>query len=311
MSQRVIRIPSIAKMSQKSPAPPAAQHSALILSEVEAMRATVLAERLSGRAIGVVPTMGAIHEGHLSLVDASVAENDVTVATVFLNPLQFGSAQDWDNYPRAIEDDVALLAERRCDFIFVPAVDEMYRPGFDTHVEVGTTAAPLEGAKRPGHFRGVATVVLKLLQIVPADRAYFGQKDYQQTLVVKQMVRDFNIPVAIRVCPTVREADGLAMSSRNRLLDDAHRQRALSLSHSLSLAQQLYAAGERSAATIRQQMEAVIHAAGDVRIEYISFLANDTVNEVDTLEGPAVIAIAAQVGNVRLIDNCLLGESRS
>ena len=296
-------------MSRRSSATlSSARHAAIVIREVDAMRAAVAEQRLAGRSVGVVPTMGAIHEGHLSLVDACVAENDVTVATVFLNPLQFGDAKDWDSYPRAIDADVSLLSARQCDFVFVPDVEEMYRPGHDTYVEVGAAAATLEGASRPGHFRGVATVVLKILQIVPAERAYFGQKDYQQTVVVKQMARDFDLPVAIRVCPTVREADGLALSSRNQRLSGAERSRARSLSQSLLLAEQLVAAGHRDVVPIRDQMEAMMRAEESVEVEYIAFVRDGTLEETPTIEGPTVIVLAARVGGVRLIDNRLVGE---
>jgi pantoate--beta-alanine ligase len=182
------------------------------------IRAAVWHAQQSGKTVGFVPTMGALHEGHLSLVDAARAECDVVAASIYVNPTQFGPSEDFEKYPRPVQRDLELLDGRGCNFAFVPKPSEMYPAGFDTWIDVGRVAAPLEGAARPGHFRGVATVVLKLFQLVPADFAYFGRKDYQQTLVVKRMVEDLNLPTAVRVCPTVRESDGLALSSRNAYL---------------------------------------------------------------------------------------------
>ena len=206
----------------------------------------------AGRKIGFVPTMGALHEGHLSLVRAAKAECDCTVVSIFVNPSQFGPNEDLAKYPRTLDADLALLAGCGADLVFAPSNDEVYRAGHATWVEVGSVAEPLEGAFRPGHFRGVATVVLKLLNMVQPDAAYFGQKDYQQALVIRRMAADLDVPVAIRVCPTVREPDGLAMSSRNRYLSPAARRRALVLWKSLQLAGKLVEEGQRDAARDRR-----------------------------------------------------------
>jgi pantoate--beta-alanine ligase len=271
------------------------------------IRAAVRAAQQAGQTVGFVPTMGALHEGHLSLVDAARNECDLVAASIFVNPTQFGAGEDFERYPRPLERDLDLLRRRRCDLAFVPDAAEMYPPGFDTWVEVGRVAEPWEGAARAGHFRGVATVVLKLLELVPADRAYFGRKDYQQTLVVRRMVEDLNVPVAIRACPTVREADGLALSSRNAYLSPQERQRAASLWQSLKLAEAAHAAGETDCAEIRRRMLAHIAEAGGVEVEYIAFLRDGTVEEQPAIAGPTVVALSARVGRTRLIDNHTIG----
>jgi pantoate--beta-alanine ligase len=267
------------------------------------MRAAVLAAQRAGECVGLVPTMGALHEGHLSLVDAAVAECGRVAASIFVNPSQFGPAEDFAKYPRDLDRDLALLKSRGCNLVFAPANEEMYPPGFDTFIDVGAVAQPLEGVARPGHFRGVATVVHKLFQLVPADRAYFGQKDYQQTLVIRRMAADLNVPMEVRICPTVRDADGLALSSRNAYLSPEERQRALALWQSLKLAEAICADGETSSAQIKAAMLASIHAVPGVEVEYIAIVRDGTVEEVATVDGPTVIALAARVGGTRLIDN--------
>jgi len=285
----------------------AAGASPRILTAGAALRAEVLAAREGGQTVGLVPTMGALHEGHLSLIEAARAECDVTVASIFVNPTQFGPGEDFHRYPRDLSRDVSLLGERGCELVFVPSEEEMYRPGHATFVEVGQLGQVLEGAYRPTHFRGVATVVLKLFHLAPADRAYFGRKDYQQTLVVRQMVSDLDVPIEIRVCPIVREADGLAMSSRNAYLSAEERQRATALYRSLQLAEKLAAEGQRDAATIRAAMENEIRRAGGIELQYIALVADGTVQPVDTIAGPTTVAIAARIGTTRLIDNTLIG----
>ncbi len=252
--------------------------------------------------------MGALHEGHLSLLDAARAECDVTVVTIFVNPTQFGAGEDFRRYPRDLNRDLALLGERGCDLVFAPPGDEMYRSDHATFVEVGPLGRVLEGEFRPTHFRGVATVVLKLFLLAPADRAYFGRKDYQQTLVVRQMVADLNVPIDVRACPIVREADGLAMSSRNAYLSEGERARALALPRSLRLAEELVASGERDVASIRRQMQHEIDRSGGVDVQYIAFVKDGTVTPVERIEGPTTIAIAAKVGETRLIDNTLVSR---
>jgi pantoate--beta-alanine ligase len=270
------------------------------------IQASVLAAKRAGDCVGFVPTMGAFHEGHLSLVEASLAECDRTVVSIFVNPTQFGPDEDLEKYPRPLKKDLELLEQRGVWLAFIPSVEEMYPPDFDSYVDVGSVAQPWEGAVRPTHFRGVATIVLKLLQMVPADRVYFGRKDYQQTLVVRQLIADFNLPVALRVCPIVREADGLAMSSRNAYLDRSDRERALALRQALLLAERKHAAGETSVAAIRSEMTEHLAAKGVDDVEYIAFLADHTVQEVSEISGPTVIAIAARVEKTRLIDNHLI-----
>jgi len=287
---------------------PAAETRPLqILARGDPMRAAVLAARQAGQTVGFVPTMGALHEGHLSLVDAAAAECDRVAVSIFVNPTQFGPGEDFARYPRDVDRDLDLLRSRGCDWVFVPEAAEMYPPGFNTSVDVGAVAIPWEGAARPGHFRGVATVVLKLFELVPADRAYFGRKDYQQALVVERMVQDLDVPIEIRVCPIVRDADGLALSSRNRYLNADQRWRSLALWHSLKLAEAAHAAGETSAAKIRQQMLAHISSVGGVEVEYIAIMREGTVEETPHIVGPTIVAIAARVGATRLIDNHRIG----
>jgi pantoate--beta-alanine ligase len=277
-----------------------------VFSTVDGVREAVRAAQAAGRTVGFVPTMGALHAGHLSLVDAARAECDSTVVSIFVNPTQFGPQEDLNRYPRDFDQDLRLLGERGCDLVFAPSVDEMYPDGHETSVDVGPLGHELEGEYRPDHFRGVATVVLKLFQIVPADVAYFGRKDYQQSLVVQKLAGDLNVPIVIRVCPTVREPDGLAMSSRNAYLSADQRRQALLLSQSLQLAERLAKQGERDVRRIREKMLEQLRAAGGVELQYIAFVADGTLTPVASLEGPTTVAIAAKVGKTRLIDNLLL-----
>jgi pantoate--beta-alanine ligase len=273
----------------------------------EVVRAAVLAARQAGETVGLAPTMGALHEGHLSLIDAAKAQCDRVAASIFVNPTQFGPREDFSKYPRPLERDLELLRERGCDWVFAPDAAEMYPPGFDTSIDVGAVARPFEGASRPGHFQGVATVVHKLFQLVPADRTYFGEKDYQQTLVVRRMVADLNVPIEIVACPIVRDDDGMALSSRNAYLSAEERHRARSLSQSLRAAQDLVAAGERNSGIIRQAMADHIANAGGVDLEYIAIVREGTIDELATIDGPTRALVAARVGATRLIDNQRLG----
>jgi pantoate--beta-alanine ligase len=207
-----------------------------------------------------------------------------------------------------LERDLALLRQRQCDLVFVPAVDQMYPDGYETTIDVGSVARPLEGAFRPTHFAGVATVVMKLFQLVPADRAYFGQKDYQQSLVIQHMVTDLNVPIGISVCPIIRDPDGLAMSSRNVYLNPSERERAPALFRSLQLAQRLAAQGEHSVDVLRGAMEDHIRQVGGIELDYIAFVCDGTVQQVDRIAGPTAVLIAARIGTTRLIDNCRIGE---
>lgn len=270
------------------------------------LRTAVRAAQRAGRTVGLVPTMGALHEGHLSLIDAARRDCDLVVATIFVNPTQFGPDEDLRKYPRDLQRDLALLGERRCDLVFTPAVEEIYPAGFDTAIDVGAVAKPLEGEFRPGHFPGVATVVMKLFQLAPADRAYFGQKDYQQTLVVRQLVRDLNVPIEICVRATVRESDGLAMSSRNAYLSTDQRQRAAALSGSLRLASQLRRDGQRNPKHIEAAMREHLQRTGGIDVQYIALVRDGTMEPVPQIDGPTVVLIAAIVGGTRLIDNIRL-----
>jgi pantoate--beta-alanine ligase len=278
-----------------------------IATTTDEVRRTVRAAQAAGETVGFVPTMGALHEGHLSLVDASEAQCDRTVVSIFVNPTQFGPNEDRDRYPRTLEKDCEMLADRGCWLVFAPTDAEVYPPDHETFVEVGKSAEPLEGQIRPGHFRGVATVVLKLFQMVPADRAFFGRKDYQQSLVVQKMATDFNLPIEIVVCPTIRESDGLAMSSRNAYLTPTERQQAANLWKSLMLAESLYQSGERNTEIISEHMRELLAQAGIDQIDYIAFVAEGTVDPVDHITGRTVVAIAARVGQARLIDNHTIG----
>jgi pantoate--beta-alanine ligase len=270
------------------------------------LRAAVQNARQSGRTIGLVPTMGALHAGHLSLVDAAKRANDFTVATIFVNPTQFGPHEDFARYPRPLDADLDSLRAAGADLAFVPERGEVYGPQHVTFVEVASVAEPLEGRRRPGHFRGVATVVLKLFNMATPDRAYFGQKDYQQTLVVRRMVADLNLPIDIRVCPTVREPDGLAMSSRNAYLSADERRQASVLYRSLRCAAELVASGQRDAAVVGEAMSACYASTPRVAIEYLVIVDRETLQPLSTIDRPALAAVAARIGKTRLIDNVLL-----
>ena len=277
-----------------------------LVTTVDSLRGTLATVRREGRKIGFVPTMGALHEGHLSLVRASREECDYTVVSIYVNPSQFGPSEDLNQYPGTLEADLDALARYEVPLAFVPSNEEVYPGGFATWVEVGSVAGPLEGACRPGHFRGVATIVLKLFGMVQPDVAYFGQKDYQQALVIRRMVEDLDVPIAIRVCPIVREPDGLAMSSRNAYLDPARRQRAVVLWKSLCLAGELVERGERSAAVIAEKMRELIQQAEDAKIDYVALVDPDTLEPVSEIRGLTLFALAVRIGGTRLIDNCLL-----
>ena len=256
--------------------------------------------------VGFVPTMGYFHEGHLALVRQARAENPSVVVSIFVNPTQFGPQEDFDKYPRHPQRDLALLQKERVDIVFMPSVAEMYPPQFSSWVEVGKVTEPLEGASRPGHFRGVSTVVAKLFDIIQPTRAYFGQKDAQQLVVIKKMVADLNMNLEIIAIPTVREPDGLAMSSRNTYLNPEQRQAATVLYQALRLAQKLWSQGEKDAQTIRQQMTALIQKQPLADIDYVSVADTETLDELDKVNPPALVSLAVKIGNTRLIDNIVL-----
>ena len=259
-------------------------------------------------ALGLVPTMGYLHAGHLSLVRQAKAECGAAAASIFVNPTQFGPNEDFASYPRDSERDLALLREAGCDLVWMPPVEEIYPPDFSTFVVVENVTDRLEGARRPGHFRGVATIVAKLLNVVQPSRAYFGQKDAQQTVVIRQMVRDLAIPSEIIVAPTVREADGLAMSSRNSYLEPAQRAAAPVLYRALSRAAQLHAAGERDAARLRTIMQAELSGEPLAQVDYVSVAHPQNLRELDQV-GPdgALLSLAVRIGRTRLIDNLVVG----
>jgi pantoate--beta-alanine ligase len=277
-----------------------------VLNTIDQARAAVRAAHARGETLGFVPTMGALHEGHLSLVRRAKAEHPRAIASIFVNPTQFAPHEDFSRYPRTFDADLALLADANCDYVFAPAPEEVYPPGFSTYVQPPAVALPLEGQFRPDHFRGVATVVLKLFEMAPADAAYFGQKDYQQAAVIRAMVRDLNLPIRIEVCPIVREADGLALSSRNRYLSPDERQRAPAIHRALQTAAALLAQGERRGAALRAAMQQILQQAGFQRIDYALVADRDTLAELELVDRPAVALIAAHLGATRLIDNLLL-----
>ena len=256
--------------------------------------------------VGLVPTMGYLHDGHLALVRRARGDNARVAASLFVNPTQFGPQEDLDRYPRAFERDRERLQEEGCALLFAPAVEEMYPAGATTRVDVGAVAEPLEGERRPGHFRGVATVVLKLLDIVQPARAYFGEKDAQQLAVIRRMVADLDVPVAVVGCPIVREADGLAMSSRNSYLDPAQRAAAPVLHRALQAARAALAGGERSGDALRALMRGLIEREPQARVDYASVADPATFQELDAVAGPALALLAVRFGATRLIDNLLL-----
>ena len=257
--------------------------------------------------IGLVPTMGYFHEGHLSLVRQARAENPSVVVSIFVNPTQFGPQEDFTSYPRDPQRDLARLDKERTDIVFMPSVAEMYPPQFNSWVEIGKVSERLEGASRPGHFRGVTTVVAKLFNIVQPTRAYFGQKDAQQAIVIRKMVAELNMNLEIITLPTVREPDGLAMSSRNTYLNGEQRRAVVVLYQALCLAEELYAGGERNAERIRQETTALIKKQPLANIDYVSVADAKTLDELDTVNSPALVSMAVRVGKVRLIDNVVVG----
>ena len=267
--------------------------------------------REQNRTIGFVPTMGALHEGHLGLIHEARAMCDVVVVSVFVNPAQFGPAEDFDSYPRDLTRDAALLAEYNVDYVFAPSVEEIYPPGFSTYVTVEGLSDQLEGASRPEHFRGVTTVVAILLNAVKPDFAFFGQKDAQQAILIKRMVRDLALSAEIVVVPIVREQSGLAMSSRNNYLDDEQRRAATVLNRALSQAREVYEEGEQSAARLIEIVRATIEAEPLARIDYVSVNDAETLEKLEKIEDrPALVSLAVFISNTRLIDNEVLGKAK-
>jgi pantoate--beta-alanine ligase len=278
-------------------------------STVRALREAVQSARRAGKAVGFVPTMGYLHAGHLALCAAARRENEFVVTSIFVNPLQFAPNEDFDRYPRDLVRDLGMLQTAGVDAVFTPSVTEMYPEATQTVVSVPALSQTLEGKTRPTHFQGVATVVLKLLQIVRPDTVYFGQKDGQQVAVVRRLVRDLSVPVTVRVVPTVREPDGLALSSRNVYLEGADRIRARRLSQSLSQARSLLEAGERSGPTVQAELERLLTEDPDIRLDYAAVVNADTLVPLSHIAGPTMLAVAAYVGPARLLDNLMLDVS--
>jgi pantoate--beta-alanine ligase len=277
-----------------------------IVRSIAGTRAALLELRAQNRMVGLVPTMGALHAGHLSLVRAARAQCDVVAATIFVNPTQFGPNEDFSNYPRTFEQDCQLLEQERVDLLFAPDISEMYPQGASTFVEVEGVGDRLDGVSRPGHFRGVATIVAKLFHIIGPDKAFFGQKDAAQVAVLRRMVHDLNFPLEIVVCPTVREPDGLALSSRNRYLSAQERAQALILHRALNTIEQRSSAGQLESA---QLIDAGLEVLADepyARLDYLKIVNPDTLEDVTDTSHGALVAIAAWLGSTRLIDNILL-----
>lgn len=275
-----------------------------VIGTIDAFRAA----RSRYPRLGLVPTMGFLHDGHLSLVRRAREECGAVAVSIFVNPTQFGANEDFASYPRNPERDLALLREAQTDLVFTPTPAVVYPPGHDTGVEVGSVTGVLEGAVRPGHFRGVATVVCKLFNIVQPTRAYFGQKDAQQTVVISKMVRDLDMPLEVVICPTVREADGLAMSSRNAYLAADERRAAAVLRRALAAAEARFASGERSGEALRQAMRETLATEPMGSIEYVSIADRRSLNELEQVEVDGALAsMAVRIGKTRLIDNVILG----
>jgi pantoate--beta-alanine ligase len=274
---------------------------------VAELREALAPARRAERSIGLVPTMGAFHAGHLSLIRRARENCDVVVVSLFVNPAQFGPGEDLDTYPRDQARDATLAEEEGVDLLFAPPVEEVYPDGFSTRVTVAGVTEPLEGQSRgPGHFAGVTTVVTKLFNMVQPDVAFFGQKDAQQVLVIRSLVRDLDVPVRIEVCPTVREPDGLALSSRNAYLSADERERALAIVRALRAAEERVARGERDAAAVLEAARSELEAAG-IAPEYLELRSTEDLSPVERVNGTTLLAVAARVGRARLIDNTILG----
>ena len=280
-----------------------------VFDRPESMRDWSDGRRRSGLRIGFVPTMGALHDGHLALMGLAHEQAEVVVASIFVNPLQFDRRDDFDRYPRPLDTDLRACLDVDVHAVYAPTASAMYPPGFQTHVEPGPLAEPWEGAGRPGHFRGVATVVAKLFNAVAPHVAVFGRKDYQQLAVVRSMVRDLDMAITIIAAPTVREGDGLALSSRNRRLPPEHRAAAVCVPHALDAAVEAFHRGERRVTVLEAEARAVLEAQPLARVEYLTVFDADTLVALEVVDRPAVIAAAVWFGDVRLIDNMALEPS--
>ncbi len=274
-----------------------------VVTTIEQVRAA----RREWAEVGFVPTMGFLHAGHISLVQQAKAENGVAIVSIFVNPTQFGPNEDFASYPRNTQRDLDLLQAAGCDLVWMPSVDEIYPAGFSSYVEVEGVTSALEGARRPGHFRGVATVVTKLFNVVQPTKAYFGQKDAQQTVVIRQFVRDLALPVHVVIAPTIREADGLAMSSRNSYLNPQQRAAAPVLYRSLTAAQTAYATGQTDAEALRQVMLETLKQEPLAQVDYVSIADPQSLQELTTIDQRgALVSLAVRIGKTRLIDNLML-----
>lgn len=277
------------------------------VSTIAECRAAVALARRAGRRVGFVPTMGGLHAGHASLIERSRSAADFVVVSIFVNPTQFGPNEDFSAYPRPVENDARLCIEAGCELLFSPPASEIYGPGDETRVRPGRLAEGLCGPFRPGHFAGVCTVVAKLFEIVRPDVAYFGQKDAQQAVIIRRMVADLKMGIAIEVCPIVREADGLAMSTRNQYLSPEQRRQAASLYRSLCAGRDRIGAGERRAGLVVAAMRRVLDEAGPCKIDYIAIVDPETLEEVDPVDRRAMMALAVRLEGARLIDNLVVG----
>ena len=277
-----------------------------VITKINKMRVMVLSVKDRKRTIGFVPTMGALHDGHISLMRSARKENDELIVSIYLNPTQFDNNEDFDKYPRQLDKDIEIIRKENADVVFAPSNEEMYPNGFCTNVRQNRLTEALCGRVRLGHFNGVTTIVTKLFNIIKPDRAYFGQKDYQQSAVIKRLVADLNMNVDIKVCPTVREEDGLALSSRNKRLNLEERQSALCLYDSLLKARAMFDSNIRDTKNIMKEMTSVIKKTKHTKIDYISIVNERTLEELSLIDGKALAAVAVWIGNTRLIDNIIL-----
>ena len=277
-----------------------------VITKVNEMQTRVLSIKDRKESIGFVPTMGALHEGHVSLIRSARNENDELIVSIYLNPTQFDNKDDFDNYPHQLDKDIVIVERENADVVFAPCTEEMYPEGFCTYVTQGKLIDSLCGRLRPGHFNGVTTIVTKLFNIIRPDRAYFGQKDFQQSIVIKKLVADLNMNIDIKILPTVRDEDGLALSSRNKRLNPEERHSALCIYGSLLKAKSMFASNIKDSKEIIEEMTSIIKKAKHTRIDYISIVNAHTLEDISSINGKAVAAVAVWIGNTRLIDNLIL-----
>ncbi|WP_022819966.1 pantoate--beta-alanine ligase [Fusobacterium russii] len=277
-----------------------------VIEDLKELKQFVKEQKKLGKSIGLVPTMGYLHEGHQALMKKAREENDIVIVSDFVNPIQFGPNEDYDAYPRNLEHDIEKCSEQGVDILFVPSVEDMYSTNYATYVNVEGLTDNLCGAQRPGHFRGVCTVVLKLFNITKANRAYFGKKDIQQLMIIRRMVKDLDIDIEIVALPIIRETDGLAKSSRNKYLSDEQRKAALSLSKALELAQTMIDKGEKNTKVLREAMREIFKKL-PCTIDYIKIVDGETLKDIENITGPSIIALAIKFGTTRLIDNRTVG----